>query len=76
MKDTHKRHTSHKTTVSKALWTVAIKHWKTAGMRFGVFRYSNTQLNALLEAVKLESPLRMPPLLLKRIISRNATARR
>jgi hypothetical protein len=45
-------------------------------MRFGVFRYSKTQLKELLDALKLATPLRMPPLLLKRIISKNATARR
>jgi hypothetical protein len=70
------RHTSHDTAVSNALWTIAVKHWKTAGMRFGVFRYSKTQLKALLEVVTTVPPLRMPPLLLKRIISRKATARR
>lgn len=70
------KHTSHDTAVSKARWTIAIKHWNTAGIRFGVFKYSNTQLNALLEAVNSMLPLRMPPLLLKRIISKNATARR
>ena len=68
--------TSHRTAVSKAWWTIAVKHWKTAGMRFGVFKYSNTQLKALLGTVELGSPLRMPPLLLNRIISRKATARR
>ena len=67
-------HTSHETAVSKDLCTIAVKHWETAGVRFGVFRYSKTQLKALLEADTLESPLRIPPLLIKRMISNNATA--
>lgn len=71
------RSTSHDTAVSNAVWTIAVKHWKTAGIRFGVLRYSKTQLKALLEAFKLAPPpLSMPPLLLNRIISKKATARR
>ena len=66
--------TSHETAVSKDLCTIAVKHWETAGVRFGVFRYSKTQLKALLEADTLESPLRIPPLLIKRMISKKATA--
>lgn len=69
-------HTSHETAVSKALCTIAVKHWATAGKRFGVLRYSKTQLKALLAAFTFEPPLSMPPLLLKRIISRKDTARR
>jgi hypothetical protein len=68
------RSSSHETAVSKALCTIAVKHWETAGVRFGVFRYSNTQLKALLEAETLDSPLRIPPLLIKRMISKKATA--
>lgn len=56
--------------------TIAVKHWETAGKRFGVLRYSKTQQKALLEAFTFEPPLSMPPLLLKRIISRKDTARR
>lgn len=69
-------HTSHETAVSNALCTIAVKHWETAGKRFGVLRYSKTQLKALLEAFTLDPPLSKPPLLLKRIISRKDTARR
>lgn len=69
-------HTNQRTAVSKALFTIAFKHWSTAGNRSGVFRYSKTQQKALLDAVTPPPPLRIPPLLLKRIISRKATARR
>lgn len=69
-------HTSHDTAASKALCTVAVKHWETAGVRSRDFRYSKTQLKALREADTLEPPLRIPPLLIKRMTSRRATARR
>lgn len=68
--------TIHDTAVSKALWTIAVKHWKTAGIRFGVLRYSKTQVKALLAVSIVVPPFRIPPLLLKRMISRKATARR
>lgn len=68
--------TSHDTAVSKALWTIAAKHWKTAGIKFGVLRYSKTQVKALLAASIVVPPVKIPPLLLKRMISRKATARR
>ena len=67
--------TSHNP-VSKARWTMAIKHWKTAGKRFGLLRYSKAQLKAHLDAVEVGLQLRSPPLLRNLIISRKATARR
>lgn len=55
---------------------MAVKHWQTAGIKFGVRRYSNTQLKALLDVREPMSPERMPPLQRNRMISKKATARR
>lgn len=55
---------------------IAVKHWETAGIRLGLFKYSKTQLKALQEAVEAGPTFRMPPLLLNRMISKNATASR
>ena len=68
--------TSHDNIVSKALCTTAVKHWVTCGVKFGVSRYSNTQLNALFDLFNVDVAESMPPLQLKRSISRKATARR
>jgi hypothetical protein len=70
------KHTSHDNIVSKALCTTAIKHWDTAGVKLGVSRYSNTQLNALFDLFNVEVDESVPPLQLKRNISKKATARR
>ena len=70
------KHTIHDNIVSKALCTTAIKHWDTAGVKLGVSRYSNTQLNTLFDLFNVEVAESTPPLQLKRNISKKATARR
>jgi hypothetical protein len=74
--DCEYEHTSHDNIVSKALCTTAIKHWDTAGVKFGVSRYSNTQLNELFDLFNVEVAESTPPLQLKRNISKKATASR
>lgn len=55
---------------------MAVKHWKTAGNKLGVRRYSNTQPKPLFDLFSEFIVDSMPPLLLNRIISKKATAKR